>query len=352
MMSGKRATRIRNPLLELVLARLREFFREPAAIFWTYGFPTVLALALGVAFSGGTVPKAIPIAVLSGLRQAERVQVLTQDPGLHVEAMTDQEAQRRFQGARIVLAVSGGDEARYQFDPTHPEAEAIRRRIDDRLQRAAGRLDSLVSSDDHIRSPGARYIDFLVPGLIGMNIMSSSLWGIGYALVEARKRKLLKRLAATPMKRSHFVGSFLIARMVFLVTEVATILAFALLVFDVRFQGSILAAALLSVTGAMAFAGLGLLASSRTTSTETVSGLMNLIMLPMFVLSGVFFSAAHFPDWMQVFIRPLPLTLLNDGLRAVINEGAGLADIAVPLGALAIGAVATLAAGLRWFRWT
>jgi ABC-type polysaccharide/polyol phosphate export permease len=154
------------------------------------------------------------------------------------------------------------------------------------------------------------------------------------------------------MKRSHFVGSFLIARMVFLVTEVAAILAFAVPVFDVQFQGSILAAALLSIAGAMAFAGLGLVAASRTTSTETVSGLMNIIMLPMFVLSGVFFSASHFPDWMQTFIRPLPLTLLNDGLRAVINEGAGLGDVALPLLALTGGALLTLTVGLRWFRWT
>jgi ABC-2 type transport system permease protein len=344
--------RLRSPLWELVLARLREFFREPAAIFWTYGFPTVLALALGVAFSGGTDSRAVPIAVLEGPRQAERLAALRGDPGLHVEPMTADQARQQFQGARIVLAVGGADEVVYQYDPTHPEAEPTRRRIDDRLQRAAGRQDALAIRDDPVDAPGSRYIDFLVPGLIGMNIMSSSMWGIGYALVEARKRKLLKRLAATPMKRSHFVGSFLIARMVFLVTEVSTILVFALLVFDVRFQGSILAAALLSIAGAMAFAGLGLLASSRTTSTETVSGLMNLIMLPMFVLSGVFFSASHFPDWMQAFIRPLPLTLLNDGLRAVINEGAGLADIAVPLGALAVGGVATLALGLRWFRWT
>jgi ABC-type multidrug transport system permease subunit len=344
--------RVWSPLWELVLARLREFFREPAAIFWTYGFPTVLALALGVAFSGGTDPKAIPIAVLDGPRQAARVEVLQQDPALGVVAVSEEEARRRFQGARIVLAVGGDDEARFLFDPTNPEADATRRRVDDLLQRAAGRKDAVVTRSDLVQAPGSRYIDFLIPGLIGMNVMSSSLWGIGYALVEARKRKLLKRLAATPMKRSHFVGSFLIARMVFLVTEVAAILAFAVPVFDVQFQGSILAAALLAIAGAMAFAGLGLVAASRTTSTETVSGLMNIIMLPMFVLSGVFFSASHFPDWMQMFIRPLPLTLLNDGLRAVINEGAGVGDVALPLLALTGGALLTLTVGLRWFRWT
>lgn len=341
-----------SPILQLTLARLREFFREPAAIFWTYGFPTVLALALGIAFSGGADPKAIPVAVLEGPRQAARVEALRADPGLAVEALSEADARARFVGARIVMAVGGGDEAQYLFDATNPEAAATRRRVDDLLQRAAGRVDAVATKDTPVSAPGSRYIDFLVPGLIGMNIMSSSMWGIGYALVEARKRKLLKRLAATPMKRSHFVGSFLIARMVFLITEVAAILAFSVLAFDVVIQGSLAAVALLAVAGALAFAGLGLFAASRTTSTETVSGIMNLIMLPMFVLSGVFFSAAHFPDWMQAFIRPLPLTLLNDGLRAVLNEGAGIGDVALPLLALGGGALVTLWAGLRGFRWT
>lgn len=340
-----------TPLAQLILVRLREFFREPAALFWTYGFPTLLALALGIAFQGGN-ERAVPVVVLDGPHQDERVRQLREDPELLVSPATSAEADQRFLGGRLVLAVGGGDPVEYRYDPTHPEAEATRRRVDDRLQRAAGRQDALPTLAQEVRAPGSRYIDFLIPGLVGMNIMSSSMWGIGYSMVEGRKRKLLKRLSATPMRRGDFVLSFIVARLIFLFTEVGVILAFAVLAFGVQVQGSLPAVVLLSVAGAMAFAGLGMLAASRTDSTETVSGLMNLIMLPMFVFSGVFFSAAHFPDWIQPFVKALPLTILNDALRATINEGAGLAQVALPLAALAGGAALTLWIAIRVFRWT
>lgn len=339
-----------NPLAHLILARLREFYREPSALFWTYGFPTLLALALGLAFRGGT-GRATPVAVIEGPRAAARAAVLAEDPALAIRTVAPDTVDALFLGGRVLLAVGGGDPLEYRFDPTHPEAEAVRRRVDDRLQRSAGRIDPLPAIDRASSAPGSRYIDFLIPGLIGMNIMSSSMWGIGYTIVEARKRRLLKRLAATPMRRGDFLLSFILARLIFLATEVAILLAFAVLVFDVTIQGSWLWIAALSVAGAMAFAGLAMLAASRTQSTETVSGLMNLIMLPMWILSGVFFASSHFPDWMQPMIRPLPLTLLNDAMRAVINEGAGTAEVALPFAALAIGAAATLAVAVRIFRW-
>lgn len=339
-----------NPLGQLILARLREFFREPAALFWTYGFPTLLALALGLAFRGGD-GRATPIVVVEGPRAAERAAILAADPALSVRTVRPDAVERLFLGGGVVLAVGGDDAPEYRFDPTHPEADATRRRVDDLLQRAAGRIDPLPGTDVPVQAPGSRYIDFLIPGLVGMNVMSSSMWGIGYTIVEARKRKLLKRLAATPMRHGDFLLSFILARLIFLATEVAILLAFAVLVFDVQVQGSWLWVAALSVAGAMAFAGLAMLAASRTQSTETVSGLMNLIMLPMWVLSGVFFASSHFPDWMQPAIKPLPLTLLNDAMRAVINEGAGTAEVALPFAALAVGAALTLAVAIRVFRW-
>ncbi len=339
-----------SPLGHLILARLREFYREPAALFWTYGFPTLLALALGLAFRGGD-GRATPIAVIEGPFASERAAVLAQDPGLSVRTVSPRDVDSLFLGGGIVLAVGADPALEYRFDDTHPESEAVRRRVDDHLQRAAGRIDPLPTRDRPVTAPGSRYIDFLIPGLIGMNIMSSSMWGIGYTIVEARKRRLLKRLAATPMRHGDFLLSFILARLIFLATEVAILLAFAVLVFDVVVQGSWLWIAALSVAGAMAFAGLAMLAASRTQSTETVSGLMNLIMLPMWVLSGVFFASSHFPDWMQPMIKPLPLTLLNDAMRAVINEGATSAQVALPFAVLSVGAALTRVVAVRVFRW-
>jgi ABC-type multidrug transport system permease subunit len=339
-----------NPLWQLVLARLKEFFREPSALFWTFGFPALLALALGVAFQGGSRP--VPVVVMSGPHAAERAAMLARDARFRVVEGGDEVVARAMRDGDAVLAVGGDVPVTYLYDAAHPEAEAARARADDLIQRAAGRTDPVPSRDEEVSAPGARYIEFLVPGLLGMNIMSSSLWGIGWVVVEARKRKLLKRIMATPLKRSHFLLSMIIARLVFLLAEAGVIVLFAWLVFDVRVLGSLAALASLSVVGAMAFAGLAFLASSRTSSTETVSGLMNLVMLPMFVFSGVFFSASRFPDWMQAPIRALPLTLLNDGLRQVMNQGAGLLDVLAPVGILAAWTVVTLVVAVRIFKWT
>jgi len=337
-----------NPLWQLTLSRLREFFREPSALFWTYGFPTLLTLALGMAFQHPD-PKRTVIAVTPGPEQQSRIEALRRDPGLLVEALPEEETRRRFLGARVTMAVSGSPDLVLSYDPRDPEAPTVRCRV---LQQVLSTSTGGPSvRDEPVEAPGARYIDFLVPGLIGMNILSGSMWGIGYALVEARKRKLLKRLAATPMRRGDFLASFFLARLLFLATEVVVILAFAMAVFGLRVQGSWVALVLLTTAGAMAFGGLGLLAASRTRSTETVAGLMNLVMLPMFVLSGVFFSASRFPDFLQPLIGVLPLTLLNDALRAVINEGAGLGAVAVPLLALAAGGWIAAVLALRLFRW-
>jgi len=338
-----------NPLWQMTLARLREFFREPSALFWTYGFPTLLTLALGMAFQNPD-PKRVVVAVWPGPEQQRRIEALRSDPGIRVEALSEAETRRQFLGARVTMAVSGTSDLVLTYDPRDPEAPATRCRVIQHLRDASADPSPPVR-DDPVEAPGARYIDFLVPGLIGMNILSGSMWGIGYALVAARKRKLLKRLAATPMRRGDFLVSFFLARLLFLGTEVAVILAFAMAVFGLRVQGSWTALGLLAVTGAMAFGGLGLLAASRTRSTETVAGLMNLIMLPMFVLSGVFFSASRFPDFLQPLVGILPLTLLNDGLRAVINEGAGLSSVAVPLAALALGGWVVSVLALKVFRW-
>lgn len=341
-----------RPLFLLFLARIREFYREPAALFWTFGFPALLAVALGIAFNEEGDQRAVSIAVSDGPRQAERAGQLRDDPGLDVATLSEAEAAERFRGGRIVLEVGGDDPIRYRFDPAHPESAAARQRVDDRLQRAAGRVDVLRASDAPVESAGSRYIDFLIPGLIGMNIMSSSMWGIGWTLVEARKRKLLKRLAASPMKRSDFLLSFFAARLVFLAAEMGIIATFGAFAFDVPMLGSVAAFALLGVAGAFAFAGIGFLVASRSENTEVVSGLMNLVMLPMFVFSGVFFTTSRFPDWAQPFVSALPLTTLNEGLRSVANQGAGLGDSLVAVAILALWGTIGMWLALRVFRWT
>jgi ABC-type multidrug transport system permease subunit len=226
-----------------------------------------------------------------------------------------------------------------------------RLRVDDALQRAAGRADVLSARDDLVREPGSRYIDFLIPGLLGMNLMSGGMWGVGFHLVDMRIKRLLKRLVATPMHRPDFLLAQMVLRLVFMGVEVLFLLGFGYLAFDVPVRGSIGSVLLVGAIGALTFGGIGLLVASRATTLEKVTGLMNVVMMPMFICSGTFFSADRFPDALQPLIRALPLTALNDALRGVILEGTPLAAQLHPLLILGTWGLVSFAVGLRLFRW-
>jgi ABC-2 type transport system permease protein len=206
-------------------------------------------------------------------------------------------------------------------------------------------------SDSHVREKGSRYIDFVVPGLLGMNIMGGGIWGLGFAIVEARRKNLLKRLVSTPMRRSHYLASFLFSRFVFLILEVGVLVGSAALFFDVPVRGSLVQLIVISLLSALAFGGLGLLIASRARTMEGVSGLMNLTMMPMWVLSGVFFSSANFPQVAQPFIQALPLTATNDALRATMLQGAGWGAVAPEIAVIVVWLAATFTLALRLFRW-
>jgi len=342
---------VRSSLLELTLARIRLFFREPSAVFWTFGFPIVLTIALGIAFRNRP-PEPVSVAVRSGPGADAVAAALAGDPQIRVRVVAEADARAALRVGRVALVVVPGPPRTYAFDPTRPESRLARAVTDDALQRAAGRVDPVAVTEARVAEPGSRYVDFLVPGLIGVNIMSSGMWGVAFVIVETRQKKLLKRLVATPMRRGEFLLSFVFLRMMFLVLELPILLGFAYLAFHVAVRGSLALVVALALLGALAFSGLGLLVASRAKNTQTASGLINVVMMPMFILSGVFFSAANFPDAMQPAIRALPLTALNDSLRAVMNEGARAAAVAPQALLLAGVAAVTFGIALRIFRWS
>lgn len=208
-----------------------------------------------------------------------------------------------------------------------------------------------VTADARVSEPGSRYIDFLLPGLIGMGLMSSGLWGVGYTIVDMRTRKLIKRLVATPMKKRDFSLAFVAVRGLFLVVELPVLIGFGNLVFGVPLRGSVALVFAIATLGSLMFAGIGVLVASRAENTQTMNGLVNLVTLPMFVASGSFFSSSRFPDSVQPVLRVLPLTALNDALRAVMLEGVGPAQIAVPIAIMVGWGVLSFALALRLFRW-
>lgn len=345
-----------RPLVELTKNRVREFLREPEAVFWVFIFPVLLACALGIAFRN-TTPEKVRVGIERS-NEAGNTEALAKafanSADVEAVVLAPAEAQQALRGGRLALIVKPGAEVNsfsYRFDPTRPESRAARLAVDDALQRSLGRKDVSVAQDEKVSEPGARYIDFLIPGLIGLNLMGSGLWGIGFGVVQARSRKLLKRFAATPMRRSHYLLSFMLSRLVFLTLEVVAILGFAWLVFGVTVRGSLLSVALISLLGAFAFAGLGLLVAARPRTIEGVSGWMNFVMLPMWLLSGTFFSSARFPQVIQPAIKALPLTALNEALRAVMNDGAPLTATWLQLLILLAWAGISFVFALRLFRW-
>jgi ABC-type multidrug transport system permease subunit len=342
----------------LTVSRFREFFREPAAVFWVYGFPLILALVLGLAFKNRPVER-IRVDVRSdgpgGPAAAERLRdLLAADPRIKVTIGDEATTHNRLRTAKTdLVVVPGSDPAapgEYVLDPNRPEAVLARSAVENVLVRQ--RVPDLPApAERKVEEPGGRYIDFLIPGLLGINLMGGGLWGVGFVTVDMRVRKLLKRFLATPMRRSDFLLSLMLSRLIFTLIEIAILLTFAYFVFDIRVRGDLTAFAALVLVGGVSFCGVGLLVACRAKTIETVSGLMNAVMLPMYLFSGVFFAWQNFPEEIHPLIQLLPLTALNDGLRAVMNDGAGWGAMGYPMLVLAAWGAASFALALRFFRW-
>lgn len=339
-----------RPIVQLTLASIRGFYREPEALFWVFGFPIVLAFALGIAFKNRG-PEELRVAVARGAGDSVAAGTLDAAPGLAAVVLDSTTARADLRTGRVALVVLPGSPMVYRYDSTRTESRLARLEVDEALQQAGGRIDPVRVRDDRVTETGSRYIDFLIPGLLGMNLMGSGLWGVGFAVVQARTKGLLKRFLATPMKKSQYLLSYMVSRLAFLVLEVATLVGFGWVMFDVGVRGSLGTLALLTVVGAFSFAGLGLLVASRAKTVEAVSGLMNLVMLPMWILSGTFFSYARFPEAMQPVVQALPLTALNDALRGVMIDGASLTRVAVPLAIVVAWGAVSFAVALKIFRW-
>src|SRR5579863_6659778 len=336
-----------SSLAQLTVTRFKLFLREPEALFWVFAFPILLAIGLGIAFRNR------PADVLDvGATTAQLAQALGSDKGLRAEVVDGTQGTHDLATGRIVLlAIAKDSGVVYKYDDTNPDGRSARLLADRAVQKAAGQKAALAASNDLIHETGARYIDFVVPGLLGMNLMGSAIWGLGFSIVEARQKKLLKRYVASPMPRWRYLMSFLLSRLLLLVIEVLFFLGFAKLAFGVPFRGSLAQLALLCLLASLAFSALGLLVASRARTMEAASGLMNLVMLPMWILSGVFFSASRFPNIVQPIVRALPLTAAIDALRGNMLQGMSLPQLAVPVFTLMAWLVLPFFVALRIFRW-
>jgi ABC-type multidrug transport system permease subunit len=322
----------RHPIVQLTLVKLRGMLREPEAVFWIFVFPVLLALVLGIAFRSKG-PEVLAVAVQEGPGAQTVLQTLDDDAGLSAEILDEATARNDLRTGRVALVVLPGQEWTYWYDPTRPESREARLLVNDALQNSAGRVEAHSVATREITEKGSRYIDFLVPGLLGMNLMGTGMWGIGFGIVISRQRRVLKRFVSTPMRRSHYLLGQILGRLVFLVLEVGVLVLFAHFVFGVPLRGALPTFALVCALGAMTFAGLGLLVASRARTVEGISGLMNVVMMPMWIMSGIFFSTSRFPDFL------------------VMIDGASLFAVSGELAIAAAWGVAGFVGALFLFRW-
>ena len=345
-------------VLQLISINYKNFFRESGAIFWSFVFPIAMAGVLGIAFSNKP-EKNVKIFVLNSsssfvkqktngnqtLTLGKEIGSTTRCEFIYADSNNIKRGLQKGEASIYIEEKKG--KLIYHYDPSNPEA--VNTFLI--LEREFNKTSSSLATVEEITTPGNRYIDFLIPGLIAMGIMNSCIWGVGWYLIEFRMKKLLRRMVATPMKKSDFLFSHVVARFSLCVFESMILLFFSWLFFSIEITGSIAALILVYFSGIAAFGGMGVLVGSRTQSTHVGNGLINAVVLPMTIVSGIFFSYQSFPQWVIPYIKLLPLTLLTDSVRSIFIEGAGLADVILPSGLLlAIGAGCYFAA-LRIFKW-
>jgi ABC-type multidrug transport system permease subunit len=336
-----------SSLYQLTVTRFKLTLREPEAIFWIFVFPILLALGLGIAFRNRPAD-VLPV----GATTPQLVQALAADKGLRATEMDEAAGGRALAtGNILLLAIGSGNSVVYRYDDTNPDARTARMIADRDIQIAAGRHDPVEAGNQLMHETGSRYIDFLVPGLLGMNLMGSAMWGLGFSIVDARAKKLLKRMVASPMPRWQYLAAYLLSRLIMLAIEVVVLLGFAWVVFGVPFRGRLVELLLICVLSSLTFSALGLLVASRARTIEAVSGLMNVVMMPMWIMSGVFFSPSRFPGFLQPFVQALPLTAAISAIRGNMLQGIPLGHMMAPLAILLAWCAVPFVVSLRIFRW-
>lgn len=339
-----------SPLLELTKARIREFVREKGILFWVFAFPLLMAVGLGVAFRDKPVEP--PRVAVIGGKNAPEVKALLASKEVQAERMSKAEAARALKRAKVDVVVEWNNgRPALRYDAMADKAPLARALTTDVLERAAGRKDRMNVTAKPETRPGARYVDFLIPGLIGMNLMGTSMWGVGYNLVLARKRRLLRRYAVTPMRRSDFLLSYFVSRCLFLVIELTVLITFGWVTFGTRVQGNLLLVPVVALLGASSFAAISLVIGARVENTESANGWMNFVQLPMWVLSGAFFSYERFPEALHEPIRLLPLTALCDALRVVYAGEASFRTLGHDVIVLGVWSLVGYLIAARTFRW-
>jgi len=347
--------------------------REPEVLFWGILFPVLISIGLGLAFTQTSESKfhimvveenktdldsLLNIYAVSNLKAGKEVFIWKIEDkiiGNTEFSFTRSDWKSAIislkRGESELIVTDSAGKVRYHFDPHNSQAQLAYMRLTALIKSPASTADTGQNQISPLTLKGVRYIDFLIPGILSMGIMSSILWGISYTIIELRSQKLLRRMVATPMKKSNYLIALMFVRILMNVVEALILILFAMLLFGIRIQGNIGALAVLFFAGNIAFTGLAILISTRTAKTEVGTGWINAVQMPMMILSGIFFSYHNFPAWSIPVIKALPLTALTDGVRSIFNEGAGWVEIITPSIALSAFGIVCFIIGSRLFKW-
>ena len=371
-------------LWQLIVANFKELIREPGVLFWGIIFPILMSVGLGLAFTKKQdVTRNIAIIkdtktsiinkdstfVLSDFIEKNTVKIpatLKDQEKYSYTQKNDKLGNTTFifseiswsqsmiwlkRGYVSIVLDEKNGVIQYHFDPSNADAKLAYMQ----LKGIFGSIDSEIKENEDEIKPltvaGTRYIDFLIPGLIAMGIMMSAMWGLTYTIIERRSKKLLRRMVATPMKKSNFLIALITVRVTMNFIEALLLFLFAHFAFGITIQGSILALLVVFISGNIAFAGIATFASCHTSKTEIGNSLINVVVMPMMILSGIFFSYHNFPAWSISVIQKLPLTMLADETRSIFIEGGGFSEIAIPSLILTVTGIFFFALGLRLFKW-
>jgi len=373
-----------SQMFQLISAHFKEIIRQPAVIFWGIIFPILMALGLGIAFTqqtdivrhvavindtaGAATSKTPPPLIRKFLEtHAQKLPASGDQPQEYKITLTNKKLGNttflfetttwhhaivllKRGNLGIILSEKNG-RIEYHFDPLNTDAHFLYLKLSKIFGNNGAPMEENLKSVHPLTVRGTRYIDFLVPGLMAMGIMMSCMWGLSYGMIDKRSKKLLRRMVATPMRKSYFLISLMTVRIVMNLIESSLLFFFAWLAFHITIEGSIIGLFAIFLAGNIAFGGIAIFVSCRTSNTEIGNGLVNAVVMPMMVLSGVFFSYHNFPDWSIPVIQKLPLTLLADGLRSIFIEGAQMTEVMLPVALLLGIGIFFFSVGLKFFKW-
>jgi ABC-2 type transport system permease protein len=329
------------------VARNREFLRDRGTLAWNILMPVILVFGLAFVF-GGEGRDQYTVGVLQAASEIDAsVHPFLETRFIEFVPVSDEDdGFRKVARHRLDLLVRFGDAPRYWVNPESPRGYFAERVLLQADAPAGGRMQKAQISGEPIR-----YVDWVLPGILGMNMMFSCLFGVGYVVVRYRKNGFLKRLRATPLRPVEFIVAQVASRLMLVLVVTAFVYLATHFILDTRMDGSYLTLLLVAVVGSISMVSLGLLIAARVTSEELAGGLLNMISWPMMILSGVWFSLEGAGPAVQGLAKIFPLTHILDSARAVMLDGASLADIAPDLIMLTVLSLAFLALGAHYFRW-